>query len=142
MLFRSLTSSLVVNVVDQYGNPVPGQTVTFTGDGSAADGTTDANGDASTSWTLDTFDGAQTITAAAGASSVEFSATANADVPATMTIVSGDDQTGTVGQSLTSSLVVNVVDQYGNPVPGQTVTFTGDGSAADGTTDEIGRAHV
>lgn len=57
-------------------------------------------------------------------------------VPATIAIVSGNPQNGTVGTALASPLVVRVLDAAGRPVPGQQVTFTvvsGGGSVAPAT---------
>jgi hypothetical protein len=51
---------------------------------------------------------------------------------ASLTLVSGDGQTGTVGEPLSDSLVVRVTDALGNPVPGITVTWDpGDDGSAD-----------
>jgi len=43
--------------------------------------------------------------------------------PATLSIVSGDEQSATVGQALSSPLVVRLADTRGQPVPGAIVTF-------------------
>jgi hypothetical protein len=43
--------------------------------------------------------------------------------PASISVVKGDDQTGTAGMPLRDSLVVRVTDGAGNPVPGQQVVF-------------------
>lgn len=40
-----------------------------------------------------------------------------------LSIVSGNNQSGTVNSQLGNSLVVQVVDPYDNPIPGQTVNF-------------------
>jgi hypothetical protein len=66
-------------------------------------------------------------------------------VPATIVIVSGDAQSGIVGQLLPAQLVVLVTDEDGHPVAGTTVTWQvtqGGGSvAAEGEdTDAAGRA--
>ena len=45
-------------------------------------------------------------------------------VPANLVLVSGNNQTGSVGQSLASPLTVQVTDASGNPVPGIAVLFT------------------
>jgi hypothetical protein len=44
-------------------------------------------------------------------------------VPATLSIVSGDDQSATVGEALPAPLVVQLADANGLPVPGATVSF-------------------
>ena len=93
-------------------------------------------------WTLDsTTLGTQTITASAGTGvTVDFTATALAAAPDAITAEDGDAQTGTVGEPLTTDLQVLVKDTYGNVVEGATVTFTGDGTAADAVTDVNGLA--
>jgi Bacterial Ig-like domain (group 1) len=78
----ALTNPLVVLVTDSTGNPVSGVTVnwvTSNGSVSPASSTTNASGLASTSWTLGSTGGAQSVTASVGAlSPVSFSATAAA----------------------------------------------------------------
>ena len=54
-----------------------------------------------------------------------------------LVVVSGNAQTGTVGQSLPTALVVRVNDQSGNPMVGASVTFgvaAGGGSVATAST--------
>lgn len=55
--------------------------------------------------------------------------------PATLTITSGNNQTGTVGESLSSLLVVRVNDQTGQPFPGATVTWRI--TSGGGTVDHV-----
>ena len=51
----------------------------------------------------------------------------------TMTIVSGDSQSTTVGSAFATPLEVQDVDQFGNPVSGANVTFAAPSSGASGT---------
>ena len=69
----------------------------------------------------------------------------------TVTIISGDNQEGDPGATLANPLVVELRDQYGDPVSGGQVTFTviaGDGRFSSGfttenaTTGPDGRAQV
>ena len=69
--------------------------------------------------------------------------------PARLMIISGNDQPGTPGAALPNPLIVEVRDQYGNPLPGAQVTFTvtaGEGKLSgqftveQATTDANGRA--
>ena len=69
--------------------------------------------------------------------------------PAEVAIVSGDNQQAAPGAALDQPLVVEVRDQFGNPLPGASVTFTvtaGDGQLSgrftieETTTDAVGRA--
>ena len=69
----------------------------------------------------------------------------------TVTIISGDNQEGATGGVLTNPLIVEVRDQFGEPISGAQVTFSivgGDGSFSSGfttenaTTGPDGRAQV
>ena len=69
--------------------------------------------------------------------------------PSEVVIISGDNQQGAPGATLAHPLVVEVRDQYGDPLPGAAVTFTviaGDGKLSErfaieeATTDANGRA--
>ena len=71
--------------------------------------------------------------------------------PGRLLAVSGDDQQGTSGEPLAQPLVVEVRDQYGDPLPGVEVTFVvteGDGRLGEQftrertTTDANGRTEV
>lgn len=125
----TLPSPLVVAVTDADGNPVSGAAVTWVvtaGGGSVAPttSTTDAQGQAATSWKLGRAVGANTVEAVvSGVGSATFSATAVAGAPARIRIISGNDQSGQVGTQLAAALVVVVEDDHGNPVSGATVTW-------------------
>ena len=65
--------------------------------------------------------------------------------PTTLSVVTGNSQQGIVGQLLTEALVVRLIDQFGDAIAGQTVTFSatqGGGSvgSANVTTDGDGEA--
>ena len=66
--------------------------------------------------------------------------------PLSISVVSGDAQTGAPGAQLAQPLVVVVKDQSGNPVPGQTVTFAASPGAqvtvASAVTGANGQASV
>jgi hypothetical protein len=82
---------------------------------------TDADGEASTQWTFGTLAGAHTVVASAAGRNTPFAGTALADVPDSMFVAEGPT-VATVGAPVTIS--VGVVDQYGNPAPGLSVSFT------------------
>ena len=68
-------------------------------------------------------------------------------IPTTLSTVSDDNQTGLTGETLANPFVVQVHDQYGDPMAGVTVTFTlltGDGalSTETPTTDANGQAET
>ncbi len=71
--------------------------------------------------------------------------------PVALEVISGDEQQGAPGVTLTQPLVVEVRDQYGDPLPDAAVTFTitaGDGKLSGrftvqhATTDGNGRAEL
>jgi hypothetical protein len=126
-----LGDSLLVRLLDEYGNPTPGVTVTFTpgtgaGTLSRTTDVTSATGHASTRWTLDpAARGLRSVAAAAGdvATAFEARAVVPPGPPARLVVVSGDEQLGRVGEPLPLHNVVRVEDANGNPVPGVTVRF-------------------
>jgi adhesin/invasin len=147
----TLPEPLVVQVVDEGGNPVVGAAVTWvvTAGGGTLDpatGPTDASGRASTTWTLGSTAGANTAQAiVSGVGQAEFTATAAAGTPSVIRIVSGNGQSGQAGTALAAQLVVQVLDDADNPVSGATVTWSvepdgGSVSPASGQTDAAGRA--
>ncbi|HET7422783.1 MAG TPA: Ig-like domain-containing protein, partial [Gemmatimonadales bacterium] len=146
-----LAAPIVVAVTDAEGNPVSGAAVTWvvTAGGGSVDpttSTTDADGHASTSWTLGPATGTNTVEAVvSGVGNATFTATAAAGAAARIRIISGNDQSGQVGTQLAAKLVVVVEDDDGNAVPGATVTWQvtdGGGSVtpASGTTSAAGQA--
>lgn len=137
---------------DAYGNPVPQVTVDFdvtAGGGTVSGGSavSDAAGIARVgAWTLGTAVGANTLAARLGGlPDIAFQATAEADQPSQITVVAGDNQSATVGTQIAVAPLVEVADQYGNPLEGLGVIFavTSGGGSITGwsqTTDVAGRA--
>jgi adhesin/invasin len=148
----ALAAPVVVKVTDQSGNPMAGVTVSFApsataGSVSAAQVTTDATGSASVTWTLGTLAGADSVMVTAGTlASVAVVATATPDVPAAVTIVSGNNQSAPIDSALATTLAVKVADQYGNVIPNATVQWSDDAggtlSATTSVTDANGIAQV
>ena len=140
---QALAQPLVVKVVDQFGDPMSGVTVawtrlTGTGTLGAATSTTNASGLASVTYTLGTTAGDETIRAAVTGITPTITFTAHATLlpPASITVVSGNNQTGTILATL-SPFVVKVADAQNNPVANATVTWTrtaGFGTPATATT--------
>ncbi len=153
---EALANPFAVAVRDENGNPLEGVTVTFAvsaGGGSLSDTSveTDANGLAQSILALGSDPGANTVEVSA--ENIEETATFTAEgtlpppTPTALSIVSGENQEGLTGETLANPLVVQVHDQYGNPIEGVTVTFTvhtGTGALLDTTvtTDENGRAET
>ena len=70
----------------------------------------------------------------AGCSSYSSPTTTTTGASATIAVVSGNGQTGTVGTSLASPLVVKVSDLYGNVVANAVVDWTTSAGSLAGTT--------
>ena len=151
---ESLMDSFVVEVRDQYDAPMAGVTATFAvtsggGSLSAATVITDANGRAESTLTLGSEPGTNSVEVRVEGISQTVTFTAEASLPppapTSLSIVSGGDQSGLVGQALANSFVIEVRDQYDGPTTGVTVTFavtagSGSLSATAAITNAIGRA--
>jgi hypothetical protein len=147
-----LPDTLLVRLVDVNGNGVGSKPVTWviaTGGGSVTpvNSTTNANGYASTRWTLGPSAGSNLLNAVySGVPSVPFTATATTDVPTTIVLNGGDNQSGAVGSTLAAPLSVKVTDGNGNAVANVTVTWTandgGSVSAPTSSTNSSGIAQV
>ena len=119
-------------VVLNDGNPEAGVSVNWSGLGTAAtfnppSGTTDANGIASSTWTLPQEAGtatAQADVSGAFGSPVTFTATGRPGAPVSLVLISGDGQAGGLGDLADDALRVEVRDQYGNGVSGVNVDWT------------------
>jgi alpha-tubulin suppressor-like RCC1 family protein len=122
------TVTLRFTVKDQFGNLIPGATVNFTvpggsGSVSPASAVSDANGLASTVWTVGTQVGLRSASAALPSGStvgVSLSTT-----PGTGRVLTrgSPDPTAAVAGSTLSPVTVLVADQFGNPVAGELVSF-------------------
>ena len=150
----ALANPLVVQVVDAFGNPIPGIDVVWTAEvgGSVSSPTTTTGADGQTSVTRTLGSTAETqftlasVDGLAG-SPVTFVHTATAGAASGLSIVSGDDQTGPVSTELLLPLVVVLRDGSGNPVPAAAVSWvigSGGGSVTPSTssTDGVGQAIV
>jgi hypothetical protein len=158
-----LPEPFVVAVRDQYGNLVPGFPISFTvtsGGGKFSGGTsvtvkTDSSGRAQATLILGGSVGVDNnVVTVQGSglsgSPITFTASASAGAAHSISIKSGDKQTGTVGEPLPQPLIVVARDRYGNPSPDSGVKFeviAGGGSIEDKSsvsvmTDSSGEASV
>ena len=145
-----LPSQLEVKIEDVHSNVVPGITVTFVdkkglGTLNPTSGVSNANGIFSTSYQLPNTLGAYKITASAAGLSGTFTETATGDAPASLQIVSGNNQIGVVNTTLLQPLVIQVNDSGGNPITGVSVVFSapsGTISGSPATTNSSGQATV
>lgn len=139
-----LADSLVVRLEDANGNGIGNRSINWaisssSGSVSPTIVTTDPNGLAATSWTLPTVAGTYTDAVSAvfsGIDPVRFTATASADAPTRIELVSGNNQSAVVGSTLPNPLVVRVTDANNNPVANVGVTWAAQvgGSVSETTT--------
>ncbi len=131
-----LSQALAVLVSDQFGNPIVGDSVTFSDNG--AGGTfsngktvsTGSNGTATEFYTLPAYGASITVTATASGVSgpavfTEISESASA---AKIAVSSGNNQSAPSGTQLPHALVVLVTNKSGNPAAGVPVVFSDDSS--------------
>lgn len=135
-----------VRIEDQFGNPVPGVNVAVAvaaGSGLVAISVpvTDTTGAATVgSWQLGTLAGHNALTMSVSGlagSPVTFAATGLRDVAAQLVRVSVDTQTAIAGQPVSVLPVVRVADQYGNAVPGHSITFALTGALVGSLTPSV-----
>ena len=148
----STLNPFVVSVRDGQGNAVPQTEVTFafsqgTGTLSPTQARANTSGQASSILTLPTTPATIQVTASvANLTPVLFNATAAPATAATLVAVSGNQQRGPVGQALADPLVIQVLDEQGNPVPGVALAWKvtkGLGSLSTPTpTDARGQTQV
>ena len=149
---KELDNPFVVEVRDQNGDGLSGITVAFAvtaGGGTVSDAsvTTGSNGQASSSLTLGSTAGTNTVRATATGITTtrNFNATGEATAATTVVIISGDNRTAAVSTTLSTPFVVEVRDQDGDALSGVTVAFAvtaggGSLSSASVTTGSNGRA--
>ena len=151
---ETLMQPFIVKVHDQYDEPMAGVAVTFAvsaGSGSLSDTSvdTDVNGLAQSTLTLGDDPGTCTVEVSVEGISPKVAFNAEASLPPSeptmLSSVSGDNQTGLISETLMNPFVVEVRDQYDDPMAGVAVTFAllvGVGSLNPevGTTDANGRA--
>ena len=151
---EALANPFVVEARDGNGTPLEGVGVTFavsTGGGSLSDTSVETNTDgvAQSILTLGSDPGTNTVEVSVeGIAKTEIfnaEATLPPPTPTTLSVVSGQNQEGLTSEMLADPFVVQVHDQYGNPISGVPVTFTvlGDDdmlTATTVTTDANGQA--
>jgi hypothetical protein len=138
---QALPEAPVVRAEDAGGATVAGVSLALavsSGGGSVGSATvvTDAEGLASTSWTLGTMAGLQQVSVSiAGAPfpPIELSATGIAAAASTLAKASGDLQVGPLSLALSAPIAVQLQDEFGNGVAEGEVTFlvTGGGGSVN-----------
>lgn len=150
---QPLDTALTVRVLDQHGEAMAGVLVQFViadtaGSLSSLTRTTGPDGLAATVWTLPQAAASYAVLArVAELDSVTFQAEAGPAAASQLLVVAGDSQWTTVGQPLDSVVRVRLADPFGNPVPGQAVSFlvlAGGGTipAPSAVTDSVGFAET
>jgi hypothetical protein len=153
---EKLLKPLRVQVLDSEQHPMIGLSVSFALSDPAAGAvdpttaTTNSAGEAIANWTLGTVPGSYMVVAALvgveGQDKVaEFHGTAAPGAPAVSAAQTPLDQPGRREQPVRTPPVVQMVDRFGNPVPGIAVTWqvvAGEGQVANpiSTTDAEGKA--
>src|SRR6267143_2015646 len=132
----ALSAPIKVNAANPYnGQPDVGASVNFSDGckpGTTACGTfnpnpavTDANGNASTTYTVPQKAGTYTVTiSGSGFGNVTTTATATPAAAVKIIAWGGAKQTGAAGSSLANAIIAQVQDAYKNGVPGVTINFT------------------
>ena len=147
-----LPKALLVQVTDAFGNPLPSAQVSFAASPANAvkftnvSSSTDGNARASAQVTLGNTAGAVKVIVTAGTATATFNL--NITVPiASISVVSGNNQTATVSTAFSAPLVVQAVDTNNSPVSGVSVAYavtSGNAtlSTAAATTGTNGQAFV
>lgn len=135
----AFTSPAKALVTDEFGNPVQGVEVFFTAPVNGASATlsagsavTDATGIASVGAVANSVAGSYAVAVSVPSTGAQSTIplTNTAGAPSSVTAPSGATPQGTVGQPLSIPVAAKVTDAFGNPVIGQTVTFTAPASGA------------
>jgi protocatechuate 3,4-dioxygenase beta subunit len=144
--------TMTVLVTDSFNNPVPNAAVTFsvlagyTGAGAtfpggpnpisqisvntATDGTASIANAPATTLSANGFTGAFSVLASVSSVSTTFVLNNTFGPVAALTAIAGGNQSATVGTAFGNQLQVLVTDAFGNPVVGQSVTFTAPNTTA------------
>lgn len=159
MVGQPLPSPLVVAVTSESGLPISGRKVAFVLSADSATGhlepdtaVTNSSGEASSRWVLGSAPGeyaaeARLVATAEEVPTVQFRASAVPAEPDTIRADSRVSQPGFRAEPLPDPLVVQVVDRFGNPVPGAAVEWAvtvGEGTVSESATTAgaDGRASV
>src|SRR3954471_1963651 len=152
-----LPRPLKIQVLDQRGAPVRNQSVAFDvvddvpGAAVTGDDSTGNDGTATARWVLGSTSGSQKVRARVVGDGLPdsleatFEAVAGSSNATRITLEDGDGQSGAVGTALDKPLVVQVTDQFGNPVGGVEVSWTAESGNVDphtSTSDADGKAET
>ncbi|MFO7848151.1 MAG: invasin domain 3-containing protein [Balneolaceae bacterium] len=149
---QQLSEDFVVQVEDEFNNPVEGETVTFSISGqptgasgqslSVESASTDGEGLAATRLTLGDEPGTYTVDGTvSGLNTISFNAEAQTGDASQMTVSTQPEET-TAGGAITPAPAVTITDDADNPIEGVTVTVSEQGgySFDSGSTNEVTNA--
>ena len=146
-------SPLQVTITDTSGNPVSGVTVTYS-TGSAgpsavlsnSTAVTNAAGMASVTATANNTVGSYSVWASAGTLTAGFHLSNTADVPGSLTVLSGTPQSSAAGMPFPAALKAVLKNSSGQPISGATISYSAPAgillSGGTPTTDSSGAAQV
>jgi hypothetical protein len=147
-LLTTFDDPLQARVLDNYGSPMEGETVTFTAPATDASGTfldsgthettavTASDGIATAAdFTANDVEGAYIVEAAVSgvATPAEFSLENFEVFAVSVDVNAGSGQIAEVSTTFSTQLQALVQDQFGSPLEGETVTFTAPANGASGT---------
>ena len=151
----TINDSVAVRVTDSTGRALVDVPVRWTalagGTAEAIDARTDSTGVARARWTLAKKTGVQRLRAEVGGASahgiapVTLSARAVAGAPASLAVVSGDEQHAAAGSALPKAVVIEVMDASGSGVRDVPLALALSGGAVPDSaphTDSLGRATI
>ena len=138
---NAFSTPLEAQVVDTFGNPVSGVTVTFAAPGSGASATfspvtftTDCTGTGHVTASANNTAGTYQVfaeVAGTGVTPGTFQLTNTAGTPASLTVYGESTQSAQINTQFAYPLTVLVTDLLGNPVPDIPVTFLPQGTTAN-----------
>jgi len=136
---------LQVQVTDEFGNVIPGIIVNFASPGTGASTsfgsislTTNDEGIATTIATANTIAGGYQVGANVnGVTGINFDLTNNPGAANALIILAGNNQSTTINNAFADSLQVRVTDEFGNFIPGVTVTFNSPSTGASASLGSI-----
>ncbi|NER45169.1 MAG: DUF4347 domain-containing protein [Symploca sp. SIO1A3] len=134
----AFADNLQIQVADEFGNAIPGVTVTLTSPSTGASVnlgnttlTTDASGLVTATATANTTAGSYQVAASStGLDTVDFNLTNNPGAANALSILTGNNQSTTVNTAFANNLQVQVTDEFGNVIPGIIVNFASPGTGA------------
>ncbi len=142
----TLPKPIVVEVLDQRGEPAPNQRVSFAIEGEipraevTPEATTNAEGLAEAEWILGATTGSQAVIASVAGveETVRFDAEARPAEAQRIEVVSGNEQEAPVETAVPFPLVVLVTDAFGNPVENVEVEWSTDNGSVDPSSSSTG----